>query len=53
MSLFQTLCLLNFNDGSEFTYEELKLATGIGKIDVWLRDRLQIIFNNSNFDSYK
>lgn len=30
MSLFQTLVLLMFNEGEEFTLEEIKLATGIG-----------------------
>lgn len=30
MSLFQTLVLLMFNEGEEFSLEEIKLATGIG-----------------------
>lgn len=30
VSLFQTLVLLMFNEGEEFTLEEIKLATGIG-----------------------
>jgi len=29
VSLFQTLCLLLFNEGDEFTYEEIRNATGI------------------------
>lgn len=33
MSLFQTLVLLMFNEGEEFTLEEIKLATGIGACD--------------------
>lgn len=33
MSLFQTLVLLMFNEGEEFTLEEIKLATGIGLYD--------------------
>lgn len=39
VSLFQTLVLLMFNEGEEFTLEEIKLATGIGlyhHIKVWL-----------------
>lgn len=32
MSLFQTLVLLMFNEGEEFTLEEIKLATGIGSL---------------------
>lgn len=39
VSLFQTLVLLMFNEGEEFTLEEIKLATGIGlydHIEVWL-----------------
>lgn len=38
VSLFQTLVLLMFNEGEEFTLEEIKLATGIGLCDhirVW------------------
>lgn len=31
VSLFQTLCLLLFNDGPEFTFEDIKQATAIGK----------------------
>ena len=31
MSLFQSLCLLLFNDGNEFSYEHIKKATAIGK----------------------
>lgn len=31
MSLFQTLCLLLFNEGDVFTFKEIKLATAIGK----------------------
>lgn len=30
VSLFQTLCLLLFNDGDEFSFEEIKTATAIG-----------------------
>ena len=30
MSLFQTLCLLLFNEGNEFTLEEIRNATAIG-----------------------
>lgn len=30
MSLFQTLVLLMFNEGEEFSLEDIKLATGIG-----------------------
>lgn len=33
VSLFQTLVLLMFNEGEEFTLEEIKLATGIGARD--------------------
>lgn len=33
VSLFQTLVLLMFNEGEEFTLEEIKLATGIGLYD--------------------
>lgn len=39
VSLFQTLVLLMFNEGEEFTLEEIKLATGIGLYDhikIWL-----------------
>lgn len=40
VSLFQTLVLLMFNEGEEFSLEEIKLATGIGLCDghikVWL-----------------
>ena len=32
MSLFQTLVLLRFNEGEQFTYDELEQATGVGKI---------------------
>jgi len=31
VSLFQTLVLLMFNEGEEFSLEEIKLATGIGQ----------------------
>lgn len=31
VSLFQTLVLLMFNEGDEFSFEEIKMATGIGK----------------------
>lgn len=34
VSLFQTLVLLMFNEGEEFTLEEIKLATGIGPYDL-------------------
>lgn len=30
VSLFQTLVLLMFNEGEEFSLEDIKLATGIG-----------------------
>ena len=30
VSLFQTLGLLMFNEGEEFSLDEIKLATGIG-----------------------
>lgn len=30
VSLFQTLVLLMFNEGEEFSLEEIKQATGIG-----------------------
>ena len=30
VSLFQTLVLLMFNEGEEFSLDEIKLATGIG-----------------------
>ena len=30
MSLFQTLVLLMFNEGEEFSVEEIRTATGIG-----------------------
>ena len=33
VSLFQTMCLLLFNDQNEVTYEEVVQATGIGKYD--------------------
>ena len=32
VSLFQTLCLLLFNDGEEFTIEDMKQATEIGEL---------------------
>ena len=32
VSLFQSLCLLLFNDGSKFTLEDIKTATGIGML---------------------
>lgn len=40
MSLFQTLVLLMFNEGDGFSFEEIKMATGIGKsppvgMNVW------------------
>lgn len=41
MSLFQTLVLLMFNEGEEFSLEEIKLATGIGMC------KYRIIFNMS------
>lgn len=31
VSLFQTLVLLMFNEGEEFSLEEIKQATGIGQ----------------------
>lgn len=31
MSLFQTLVLLMFNEGDGFSFEEIKVATGIGR----------------------
>ena len=31
VSLFQTLCLLLFNDGNEFTLEDIATATAIGR----------------------
>uniref|UniRef100_A0A8C9F488 Cullin-4B n=1 Tax=Pavo cristatus TaxID=9049 RepID=A0A8C9F488_PAVCR len=31
VSLFQTLVLLMFNEGDEFSFEEIKMATGIGR----------------------
>lgn len=31
MSLFQTLVLLMFNEGDGFSFEEIKMATGIGR----------------------
>lgn len=31
VSLFQTLVLLMFNEGDDFSFEEIKLATGIGE----------------------
>ena len=39
MSLFQTLCLLLFNEGNEFTLEEIATATAIE--DSELRRTLQ------------
>ena len=39
MSLFQTLCLLLFNEGNEFTLEEIAIATAIE--DSELRRTLQ------------
>ena len=41
VSLFQTLVLLMFNEGEEFSVEEILSATGIGAI-LW-------IFNFSNY----
>lgn len=39
VSLFQTLVLLMFNEGDGFSFEEIKMATGIGKsphsVTVW------------------
>lgn len=40
VSLFQTLVLLMFNEGDGFSFEEIKMATGIGKspplwVNVW------------------
>ena len=32
VSLFQTLVLLMFNEGERFAFDEIKQATGIGKI---------------------
>ena len=32
VSLFQTLCLLLFNDNSEYSYQDIKAATRIGKL---------------------
>ena len=32
VSLFQTLCLLLFNEGDVFSFEEIKQATAIGII---------------------
>lgn len=46
VSLFQTLVLLMFNEGEEFTLEEIKLATGIGLCDyikVWLADKIMVV----------
>ena len=31
MSLFQTLVLLMFNEGDGFSFEDIKMATGIGR----------------------
>lgn len=31
VSLFQTLVLLMFNEGDGFSFEEIKMATGIGR----------------------
>ena len=31
MSVFQTLCLLMYNDGEEFSLDEIKAATKIGE----------------------
>ena len=45
VSLFQTLVLLMFNEGEEFTLEEIKLATGIGLYDlikVWFTEDEEI-----------
>ena len=44
MSLFQTLVLLMFNEGEEFSLDEIKLATGIG----WFNrtHRIQKAFSN-------
>lgn len=40
MSLFQTLVLLMFNEGDAFSFEEIKMATGIGKGPaVWMNAR--------------
>lgn len=37
VSLFQTLVLLMFNEGDAFSFEEIKMATGIGKSPaVWM-----------------
>lgn len=30
VSLFQTLVLLLFNEGNDYTFEEIALATGVG-----------------------
>ena len=34
MSLFQTLCLLLFNDGDGLSLDDIKQATGIGDISL-------------------
>lgn len=41
VSLFQTLCLLLFNDGDVFSLEDIKQATAIGKIIYWNNSSLQ------------
>jgi len=35
VSLFQTLCLLLFNEGDIFSFEEIKVATAIGRLIFW------------------
>lgn len=42
MSLFQTLVLLMFNEGDGFSFEEIKMATGIGRKTRW--DVLKRVF---------
>uniref|UniRef100_A0A8C7C491 Cullin-4B n=1 Tax=Neovison vison TaxID=452646 RepID=A0A8C7C491_NEOVI len=38
VSLFQTLVLLMFNEGEEFSLEEIKQATGIGLFSLFLKE---------------
>lgn len=35
VSLFQTLCLLMFNDGDEFSFEDIRDFTKIGEHALW------------------
>ena len=42
VSLFQTLCLLLFNDGNEFTLEDIATATAIGRKNC--TDLLQVVY---------